>query len=309
MGSPFGRLTLIVNRRAGRRRATAAVDHLGPALTAMGLEHEVQVTEGPGDAIRLARRAVDAGGRFVVAVGGDGTVHEVVNGMLGGEAAAGPRGSVLGVVAIGSGCDFIRTFGLPPRPAAAARRLQGAEVRPLDVARIGYVDARGGAGERYFANIAEAGLGASTARRAAGLPPFLGAGRYFFAFWGALPSWRPGTMRIEVDGELAYEGRTVNVVVANCRFFGGGMHISPSSDPADGELELLAFTGRKTDSFTMLPRVYRGRHLPHPSIVELKGRHFRLEADRPFPVEADGEVLGTTPATVEVVPRAVSLKV
>lgn len=308
MTSPFGRLSLIVNAQAGRRKVGAAVDQLERTLSALGHEYDVRVTEGPGDASRIARRALAQGGRFLVAVGGDGTVHEVVNGMLVDDRTVVPD-PVLGVVAAGSGCDFIRTFGLPAQPAAAARRLDGAEVRPLDVARIAFVDAHGRPAVRYFANIAEAGLGATTAARAAALPRFLGASRYFFAFWAALPSYRPGAVRIEADDAPAFEGRAVNAVLANCRFFGGGMQISPSSDPADGILELSVFTGRKTDSLTMLPRVYQGRHVPHPNIMELKGRRFRLDAEQPLAVEADGEVLGTTPATVEVLRHAVVLKV
>ncbi len=305
--SPFGPLTLIVNPGAGRR-TQAAVPTIERTLRSLGLDHQLRTTEGPGDATRLARRALDEGSRFVVAVGGDGTVHEVVNGMLTADRPAVPD-PVLGVVASGSGCDFIRTFGLPSRPAEAAGRLAGSDVRQLDVVKITYVDGEGRQAVRYFANIAEAGLGGSTARRAARLPRVLGASRYFLAFWLTLPMFRAGSMRIEVDGAMGYEGRAVNVVVANCRFFGGGMHVSPRSDPADGALDIAVFTGPKTNSFTLLPRVYKGRHLPHANIVELKGRLVGLDAERPFDIEADGEVLGTTPATVEVLRHAIMLKV
>ncbi len=307
MTSPFGPLTLIVNPRAGRG-AQGATPTIERTLRSLGLDYELRTTEGPGDATRLARRALEDGRRFLVAVGGDGTIHEVVNGMLAGDRPVVPD-PVLGVVACGSGCDFIRTFGLPPGPTAAASRLAGGDARQLDVAKITYVDHQGQGAVRYFANIAEAGLGGSTARRAAGLPRVLGASRYFLAFWLTLPAFRPGSMRVEVDGGTAYEGRAVNLVVANCRFFGGGMQVSPRSNPADGVLDVTVFTGPKTDSFTMLPRVYRGRHLPHPNIVELKGRRVGLEAETPFDIEADGEALGTTPATVEVLPRVLRLKV
>ena len=308
MASPFGPMTLVVNLHAGGRKVHRAIGHVERTLDALGLEYGLELTTAPGDASRIARRCAEEGSGFVVAVGGDGTVHEVVNGMLvdGRPVAPAP---VLGVVAAGSGCDFVRTFGLPTDPTAAASRLDGEEVRPLDLASITYLDPQGRPAARYFANIAEAGLGAATAERAVGLPGWLGPSRYFFAFWAALPSYRPAVMRIEADGGPAYDGRTVNVVAANARFFGGGMHISPRSDPADGLLELLVFVGRKTDSFTMLPRVYRGRHVPHPSIVELRGRRFALHGDEPFPSEADGEVLGTTPATIEVLPHALALKV
>ncbi|MGI8684588.1 MAG: diacylglycerol/lipid kinase family protein [Acidimicrobiales bacterium] len=309
MTSPFGPLSLIVNPQAGGRKGTRRLDRLRRTLDGSGLEHEVRPTEGPGDATRLARQVLSDGGRFVVAVGGDGTVHEVVNGML--DAAGGPvaPGAVLGVVAAGSGCDFVRTFGLPSGAVPAAGRLAGDAVRTIDVARIGYLDAGGQAVTRYFANIAEAGLGATTAARAIVMPRVLGQSRYLAAFWAVLPGYRPGTARIDVDGVTAYEGRAVNVVAANCRYFGGGMHISPRSEPADGSLELLVFNGRKTDSFTMLPKVYRGRHMPHRSIVELRGRTFAISADQHLAVEADGEVLGTTPVTIDVVPSAITLKV
>jgi diacylglycerol kinase (ATP) len=308
MASPFGRLSLVVNLTAGRSATTRALERVGATLSARGLDYDVRITEGPGDATRIARRVLDEGGRFLVAVGGDGTVHEVVNGMVGSGPPVVPA-PVLGVVAAGSGCDFIRTFALPADPSAAAARLDGDAVRSLDLARIEFVDVEGGPAVRHFANIAEAGLGAATARRAIGLPRWLGQSRYLAAFWAELPGYRPATMRVELDGAAGYDGRAVNVVVANGRYFGGGMHISPGSDPTDGTLEVLVFHGRKTDSFTMLPKVYLGRHLPHPRVVELQGRRVRLDPDRPFPVEADGEVLGTTPATVEVVPAALSLKV
>lgn len=286
----------------------AALPAVERSLHSLGLEYDVRTTQAPGDASRFAREALADRRRFLVAVGGDGTVHEVVNGMLDEDGAVASE-AVLGVVAAGSGCDLVRTFGLPSSPEGAAARLAGGDVRALDVVKISHVDTQGRHALRYFANIAEAGLGAATARRAATLPRSLGAGRYLLGFWATLPSYEPGAMRIEMDDTVAYEGRAVNVVAANCRFFGGGMQISPRSDPGDGLVEVLVFTGRKTDSFTLLPRIYRGRHLPNASIVELRGSRLRLHSDQPVEIEADGEVLGTTPATVEVLPGAINLKV
>jgi diacylglycerol kinase family enzyme len=118
-------------------------------------------------------------------------------------------------------------------------------------------------------------------------------------------------VRIEADGH-AYQWRAHNLVVANCRFYGGGMHISPKSQPDDGALDVLVMVGPKSDAFTALPKVYRGSHLPHRNIVELRvgtGSQLRVETDPPVTVEADGEVLGTTPATFEVIPGPIRLKV
>lgn len=304
MPSPFGPLTVIANPAAGRGRVRAQLGDIEVALRSRGLEPTVRVTSGPGDATRLAREARATGVRFVAAVGGDGTVHEVVNGLA---ETDGPT-PVLGVIAAGSGSDLIRTFGLPSDAAEAADRLSGDATAPLDLLRVTYATGAGHA-TRYCANIAEVGFGAANVRRAMTLPRALGGQRYFVAFWLALPGHAVGNVRLSVDRTVAYEGRAVNVVIANCRYFGSGMHISPRSRPDDGMAEVLTFTGPKSDSFTLVGRFYKGTHLPHPNVREARGAVIEVDADRPQPVEADGEWLGTTPARFEVVPSALLLKI
>ena len=161
---------------------------------------------------------------------------------------------------------------------------------------------------RYFVNIAEAGLGGAVVARAARLGRFLGVARYASGFWLTLPGFRPATVRLDADGQV-FAWRAFNVVVANCRFYGGGMQISPKSDPGDCLLDVLVMTGPKSDAFTTLPKVYRGTHLPHRDIAELRAGRVLLDADRPFPVEADGEMLGTTPASFGIIPGVIRLKV
>ena len=222
--------------------------------------------------------------------------------------------AVLGVVAAGSGCDFVRSFGLPGDAVQAARHLAGDGVRLIDVGTVTCaVTGTGGdaATTRYFVNIAEAGLGGAVVARAAGfkgLGRFLGGARYACGFWLTLPRFRPAAVRLDADGH-AFGWRAFNVVVANCRFYGGGMQISPKSDPGDGLLDVLVMTGPKSDSFTTLPKVYRGTHLPHRNIAELRVGQVRVEAGQPFLVEADGEILGYTPASFGIIPSCVRLKV
>jgi diacylglycerol kinase family enzyme len=178
---------------------------------------------------------------------------------------------------------------------------------------VGQVTVTAGSAQitRYFANIAEAGLGAAVVARATRLPAFLGHARYLAAFWLVLPGFRPATVRLDADGQAgqARHWRAHNVVVANARFYGGGMQISPKSEPDDGVLDVLVMTGPKSDAFTAVPRIYRGAHLPHRNIVELRATRVRVEADPPFQIEADGETLGTTPATFEIVPTPIRLEV
>ncbi len=305
MTSPFGPLVVIANPRAGQGKVGARLPEIERILRDAGLDYRVVPTTHRGHAAEAARDALHSGERYLVAAGGDGTVHEVVNGMLEDGQPIVP-GAVLGVVAAGSGCDFVKSFGLPGDAVRAAHHLAGDRVRPIDVGQVTFMS---GTAEvtRYFPNIAEAGLGAAVVARASGLPGLLGSARYLCGFWLTLPRFRPATVQVDADGQ-EYQWRAHNVVVANCRFYGGGMQISPKSEPDDGALDVLVMVGPKSEAFTVLPKVYRGTHLPHRNIVELRARRVRVESDPPFLVEGDGESLGSTPATFEVIPAAIRLK-
>ncbi len=303
MTSPFGPLVLIANPNAGRGTVDKALPRIESVLKQANLDYRIVRTTHPGHATEAARLALRDGERYLVAVGGDGTVHEVVNGMIsgGGPVAA---DAVLGVVAAGSGCDFVRSFGLPPDAEQAAARLAGDRVRPIDVGTVTCADGN----TRCFVNIAEVGLGAAVVAKAAGLGRFLGGARYAAGFWLTLPRFRPAAVRLDANGQYR-AWRAFNVVVANCRFYGGGMQISPNSDPGDCLLDVLVMTGPKSDSFTTLPKVYKGAHLPHRNIAELRAAQLSIEAEPYFQVEADGELLGTTPASFGIIPGAIRLKV
>jgi YegS/Rv2252/BmrU family lipid kinase len=271
------------------------------------LDYEVRYTNGRGHATALAREALDQGFRFLVAVGGDGTIHEVVNGMLSDDKPVNPE-AILGIVAAGTGSDFIKTFGLPATmPSHAVAHLDGSEAFPIDIGKITYMD-DGISTVRYFANIAEVGLGAAAALRAERLPRFLGPMVYFVAFWLAMRKHRAARVTVDLV-DRSYEGRMNNLVVANGQFFGGGMKVAPKAVPTDGLLDVQIEHARKRDAIALMPKVYKGQHVPHPDILEAKRARLSIESDVPLPIEADGEVLGTTPATFEVLRDVVTIKV
>jgi YegS/Rv2252/BmrU family lipid kinase len=299
-------MVIIANPQSGRGKAGKELAEVGRILRDDGLDYRIVQTTHPGHATEVARAALEGGERYLVAAGGDGTVHEVVNGMLqDGQPVA--AAAVFGVVASGSGCDFVRSFGLPGGAVQAAHHLAGDAVRNIDVGKVTFTAGTAQA-TRYFPNIAEAGLGGAVVARAARLPAFLGPAKYFCGFWLTLPGFRAATVRLDADGQ-AFQWRAHNVVVANCCFYGGGMQISPRSEPDDGALDVLVMAGPKSDAFTLLPKIYRGTHLPHRNIVELQAGRVRIETDPPFRIEADGETLGTTPATFEVIRNPIRLKV
>jgi YegS/Rv2252/BmrU family lipid kinase len=308
MSSPFGEATVIVNPHAGKRHVGEELPELERTLRARGLAYTIRTTQGRGDATRFAREALGSGGRFVVAVGGDGTVHEVVNGMIDGDGRPVTEDAVLGVVAAGSGSDFIRTFGLPGDATRACSHLTGDNTYPLDLGLVRYVTASGERDSRYFVNVAEAGLGAAVAARADRMSSRLGQSKYFLAFWLTVPRFKLARVRVQADRKT-YEGPAYMVVIGNAQYYGGGMKVSPRSYPGDGVLDVLVFKGPKSDAFTFLPKIYRGEHVPNDHIEEFRvKRELTIEADRPLPIEADGEVLGTTPATFEVLAQPLVMK-
>jgi diacylglycerol kinase (ATP) len=281
------------------------------ALEAGGIPFGFRAVDQPGEATVLARDALGVGERFLVAVGGDALVHHVANGMFSGGRRVDPE-AVLGVVSVlGEGdptCDFVRTFGLPEDPVRAIAHLKGDGLFVIDTAMVTVAGSEDSEAVRHFVNIAQAGLGGDILARSARLPRALGRSRRFVAFWASLAASRPAHVLLSGD-RRTWEGAVHNIVVANGQYNADGVRISPRSWPGDGYLDVLVMTGPRSDAFTILPRAYRGEHLPHRNIVEYRCRRLIVESDRPMQVEADGQVLGTTPATFEIVPQSLRLKV
>lgn len=299
-------MALICNRRSGRGSVARALPLVEEALKERDLGYELHHTEHPGHAIELTRSALDRGIRLVVAVGGDGTIHEVVNGMMEEDRAV-VTGATLGVVAAGTGSDFIKTFGLPAAPKVAVSHLDGDNSFPIDVGKITYME-NGAERTRYFANIAEVGLGPAVVARAQRLPRWLGPAVYLFAFWLTIRKHRAANVVVDLV-DRSYEGKMNNMVVANGQFFGGGMKIAPKAAPTDGVLDVQIEHARKREAIALMPKIFRGEHLPHPDIEEFKRARLSITSDRPLLIEADGEVLGHTPARFELLPEAIRLKV
>ncbi len=307
MTHAFGTLHLICNPRSGRGAVGRTLPRLRELLDAAGIDHDVHLTTGPGDAETAARTAA-ARGRYVAAVGGDGTVLEVVNGLLDPDGTPLREDLVLAVVSAGSGGDFARTFGLDRSPEVLVRHLVTEHTMGLDVGVADLHDRAGQPIRRYFANIAEVGWGAEVVRRAARLPRWVGRPRYLVAAWAAIRA----VNRQEVDLELAHTtARTplVELVVANGQFFGGGMKVAPRALPDDGKFNVLAFTGGRSQVFTLTPKLYSGEHLPHPDIAEWQSERVHLAPADPMLVEADGELLGQTPVTFTILPTPLRLKI
>ncbi len=303
------RAVLVVNPAAAGGAMRGEWPGLAREVRALGLEASVRLTERPGHATALTREALAAGEELVVAVGGDGTVNEVVNGFAaaaGGEVA---DGAALGVLQHGTGADLVRTYGIPTRPRDAVRLLVEGRERRIDVGRV-RCSGPSGPEIRLFANAASAGVTGDVARRASTTSRRLGGTAAFLAATVAgLRSWRNGEFRIDLDGD----GRTLvatAVLCANGRYLAGGMHIAPQAEPDDGLFDVVIVGDVGTlDLALNVHRLYRGTLAAHPRVEIVRARSVRVETERPMPVETDGEQPGVTPVTFENLPRALRLLV
>lgn len=300
-------MLLIANPAAGRD-AEAIAGQVATVVRATGASVEVVTTTAPGHATRLAAEAIAAGVRHLVPVGGDGTVNEVLNAMV--DVASGTAvvpDLVLGLVAAGSRSDFARTFGLDRPATQAARHLTGGKRMPIDVGRITCTGLDGDPVTRAFANIADIGWAAAVTRRAARLPGFVGRARYVVAGVASSRAMRPVPVRVELD-HTTREDEVCQVLVANGQFFGSGLRVAPRALPDDGRLNVQTWATGPVDVVRELPRVRVGEHLERPDIREWQStRVVVTPTGAPMPVEVDGEPIGTTPATIDLLPGVVSL--
>jgi diacylglycerol kinase (ATP) len=308
MTSPFGSLAVIADPAAGEGRVGDRLPAIRRAFEASGLDYHLRVAETRGDGERLTSSALAEGFRYVVAVGDDASVQAVVNGLFrdGSPIVDEP---VLGVIAAETPNDLLRSFGLPDDVDGGVRHLLGDNTYPFDVMRVTSVGPDGQRRTRYAHNLAQVGLGANVELARRRLPSRLGdRRRRFLGFWRGYAGTRRGEVRIGYDTKT-WEGESFHVVIGNGQFT-SGVRLSPRSYPGDGVLDALVFTGQKSDAYTMMPRIMRhGGHVPDDSIKELRAKiRFSIEADHPLAVVADGEPFGTTPATFQVVPQQILLK-
>jgi diacylglycerol kinase (ATP) len=293
------RVLVIVNPAAGGGRTQARWLRLRERLFRTGLAFDWTWTAGPGDATEHARRAVRAGTGLVVAVGGDGTLNEVLNGVIGHDGRA---RAALAMIATGRGRDACRNLGLPADGDGAIGALARGREQRVDA---GVVEWPGG--RRYFLNAAGAGFDADVARRAQSQR---GSGTipYLLGVFAALARHAPAPTVVTTDGG-AWSGRAICVVAANAARYGGGMTIAPGAMPTDGLLDLVVLgdIGR-LELVRWLPALYPGTHLRNPKITLRRCRDAAVRAPAGWHVHADGELVARTPVTFRIVPAAVRIR-
>ena len=296
---------VIVNPVAGAGRTGREWPRIKGIFEGQGLRFEHDMTEAPGHAIELARRAAGNGYDMVVSVGGDGTINEVVNGLY---ASGNIKDATLGIVSTGTGSDYIRTVGIPRRSEDACRSLLSQKKRTVDLGVVEYTE-NGKKRERLFVNFAGFGFDAEIVRRTTRQFKALGSlPSYLLGVFATLVAYRNKDISLKIDGE-ELDKRVCTVIMNNGKYGGGGMLTAPDADLSDGLLDVLIVGDlSKPDLLRSLPRIYKGTHLTHPKVTLKKAREIEVSSrNGAMQLQADGELLGEVPARFRVLPSLLNV--
>ncbi|MDF2630486.1 MAG: hypothetical protein K0R39_4317 [Symbiobacteriaceae bacterium] len=290
------RICFIVNPTAGHGRALKTWQRIEPLVASLG-EYGVKFTERPRHGEELARQAAAEGYDRVVALGGDGTLNEVGNGLMGTKSA-------LAVVPMGTGNDWVRTVGIPRDAEAAVRIAFGGRRVPMDVGlAVGY---------RYFFNIAGIGFDAEVSRQVNDYGPVLkavgGTLPSLLAIVGTLFKFNGVPVKVQKDEETMEIPRMLLMAVGIARYYGGGMNILPDAVIDDGKFDIAwGFDLGRSELVSLVGKIYKGGHVGHPKVRFTQARRIAATSTQRVAFHLDGDVAGNLPVTFELLPGALDV--
>lgn len=304
----MSKIVFIVNPHAGH----GSTGSTWPSIEALAKDRlgsfEVYMTKAPGDAAIFAKNAAADKVNLLVCVGGDGTLNEVVNGVMNHEKSV--RSNVtLGFIPNGTGCDFVRTVSIPQDIEQAVDFIVSGSVRSIDLGALVFQDHQGHDRCRFFHNVASFGLGGDVAQRVNRTTKALGP---FVSFmWATLISvflYGTKSIRILIDGNFEKDVSVWNVVVANGQYHGGGMWVAPDASVCDGLLH-VTIIGDLTipEVLINLPKLYNGRIYDIDKVITLTGKKVAAISNDRVLLEVDGEQPGMLPVVVKMVPDAMQI--
>ena len=304
--------SVIVNPRAGNGRTEKIWPNIEFALKQSIGSFQTEQTSCQGDAILLTRHALESGATRIVAIGGDGHLNEVLNGFIENDVQLNSQ-ATLSFVMTGTGCDFQRSLGVSGKWESAVEKLKDTQVRQIDIGKVSYTAPEKTQQIRYFINIASFGLSGAADHYIDNSS----LGKYFggtiLYLWATIKTvfTHPNqTIRYRIDDGPQKEIRTRLALLANGRYFGGGMHAAPEAELDDGLLDLLMLKEISLVKFLWhLPKIYMGTHLKLPVVYFQKVRKFTALSSEQVILDIDGESPGTLEATFEILPRILKLQI
>ncbi len=270
--------------------------------------HFVEMTKSPLDATTLASNALRSGADVVVAVGGDGTINEVVNGFFVDGRAINPN-AALGIIPRGTGGDFRRSLKWTSDVEAALSRISANRRQTIDVGLLEYRSANGSTAHRYFANVCSFGVSGAIDREVdRSTKMFGGKVSFYLGTLKGLLKYRDQSVRISFDGKPAQDLMVTTVAVGNGQYFGGGMKVCPAAELSDGLFDVTVWSGYGPKDFVLKSAgVYSGEHVKWPGTRTLRCRELTAESDEEVLIDCDGEQPGTLPCRITLVAAALQL--
>lgn len=302
--SPAFKTAVVVNPSSANGRTGKHWPEIERQLRSVLGDFTAFATKRPGHAVDLTRKAIQDGHDLVVSVGGDGTHCEVVNGFFEGNLPVDPA-AAMAIFPHGTGSDLARGMGVRKIDDALAM-LKSRALTKVDVGRVTLTLPHGGTLVRYFLNVADFGIGGAVAERVNGqtkrFGPFL---TFLYAVLRTLLTFRNPQVSIQIDGEL-FQTRTINVIVANGQYYGGGIHVARDARMDDGQFEIYVLGDiRLLTALRYLHTFYLGTYLQYPHLVKrYVGTRVVAQSDERVLLNLDGEQPGQLPAAIELLPAA-----
>lgn len=309
MARPF-KTFFIVNPLAGHGRGKKVWDRYHKSIIKRWGRCDFEYTNSRGHGIILTTEALRKGYEMIVAVGGDGTVNEVLNGFFeDGQPVS--REAVLGIIPAGTGGDFIRSIDFPTNFADRMRLIGGRETRKIDIGHVTFRTLDGVPQARYFINVAGCGLPGELVDEISKMPrTFGGKVAYLLGLAKALQSHQNAKLTVKIDACAAITKKALCGVISNGQYFGSGMHIAPDAIVDDGWFDFILIGDIKVSVLLRnLPQLYWGNIRNHPSVEVYRAKRVQIMAEREVLLDMDGEQTGRLPATYEIFPKAVRIKI
>ena len=278
-----------------------------PLIGAIGPFDE-SFTSSIGDATRIVHAGLLDGCERIIAVGGDGTSNEVINGFFDGQTPVNSD-ACLGFIPRGTGGDLRKTLGIGRKLADCIPVLERSHLRAIDVGRTSLVDHQGQTVNRYFINITSFGIGGLVDKLVNESTKSLGGkASFMIGTIRAIMAYSNKTVRLQVDDFFDETIKVNNIAVANGQYFGGGMWVAPEASPDDGLFDIVIFGD--LSKFEMIKdgnKIYKGTHLKSDKIRAFRGRHVQATSEDQVLIDMDGEQPGSLPITLDVVPKAIKV--
>lgn len=302
------KIKLVINPVAGRGKTREKWPDYEKRFNKILGNFSWQFTEQRKHATKITRRALLEGFETIVAVGGDGTINEVVNGFFDNDKQINPEAS-LGVISMGTGGDWVRTLGVSNDIEKAAIKINKDETRKCDLGWLKCQSLEGKPVSRYFINSTDAGFGGTLIHQSNQSTKVFGAfWAYLIALLKTLMIHENACIEIKVDDSFSKELIVKSVVLANGQYFGGGMWIAPEAKPDDGMFEVVILGDlNRLETLANIHKLYKGTLSEHPKVETLQGKKVFLRSEAEVLIEADGELPGKLPASFEILPSVLNV--